>query len=146
MIQTAYFAPKGLFGLLYWYLLYPIHGFIFSRLIRELAKGPPPGGVGHAVSSWAAATLAAAADALRNGGTIVAPLPAPARDLLASGPLAHVVTLNRDGSPQVSCTWITVDGDELVIATLGEGQKIKNLRRDPRITLSFRPRPGMRWD
>jgi hypothetical protein len=28
-----------LFGLLYWYLLYPIHGFIFSRLIRTLAKG-----------------------------------------------------------------------------------------------------------
>ena len=39
LIQTAYFAPKGLFGLLYWYLLYPIHGFIFSRLIRELADG-----------------------------------------------------------------------------------------------------------
>ena len=39
LIQTAYFAPKGLFGLLYWYLLYPIHGFIFSRLIRELAEG-----------------------------------------------------------------------------------------------------------
>ena len=67
----------------------------------------------------------------------MAPLPGSARDFLASGPLAHVVTLNRDGSPQVSCTWITVDGDELVIATLGEGQKIKNLRRDPRITLSF---------
>ena len=67
----------------------------------------------------------------------MAPLPAAARDFLASGPLAHVVTLNRDGSPQVTCTWITVDGDELVIAALGEGQKIKNLRRDPRITLSF---------
>ncbi|MCB0116735.1 MAG: SDR family oxidoreductase, partial [Caldilineaceae bacterium] len=30
--QTAFFAPKGLFGLLYWYLLYPIHGPIFSQL------------------------------------------------------------------------------------------------------------------
>ena len=39
LMQTAYFAPKGLFGLVYWYLLYPIHGFIFSRLIRELAEG-----------------------------------------------------------------------------------------------------------
>ena len=39
LIQTAFFAPKGLFGLLYWYLLYPIHGFIFSRLIRKLAEG-----------------------------------------------------------------------------------------------------------
>ena len=39
LVQTAYFAPKGLFGLVYWYLLYPIHGFIFSRLIRALAQG-----------------------------------------------------------------------------------------------------------
>ena len=41
-MQTAYFAPKGLFGLVYWYLLYPIHGFIFSRLIRALARAPSP--------------------------------------------------------------------------------------------------------
>jgi hypothetical protein len=36
--QTAFFAPKGLFGLLYWYLLYPIHGLIFSGLIKELKR------------------------------------------------------------------------------------------------------------
>jgi hypothetical protein len=28
--QTAYFAPKGLAGLLYWYALYPLHRRIFS--------------------------------------------------------------------------------------------------------------------
>ena len=39
LIQTAFFAPKGLFGLLYWYLLWPVHGFIFSRLIGKLADG-----------------------------------------------------------------------------------------------------------
>lgn len=39
LVQTAYFAPRGLFGLVYWYLLYPVHGFIFSRLIRALAQG-----------------------------------------------------------------------------------------------------------
>jgi hypothetical protein len=33
---TANFASKGLAGLLYWYLLYPIHGLIFSGTIREL--------------------------------------------------------------------------------------------------------------
>ncbi|HSF83364.1 MAG TPA: SDR family oxidoreductase [Anaerolineales bacterium] len=36
--QTAYFAPKGLGGLLYWYSLYPIHGLIFSGLIDEIAR------------------------------------------------------------------------------------------------------------
>ncbi len=38
LVQTAYFAPKGLFGLLYWYLLYPLHGVIFSAMIRNLTK------------------------------------------------------------------------------------------------------------
>ena len=38
LIQTAYFAPRGLAGFLYWYLLYPIHGFIFSGLIRRVAE------------------------------------------------------------------------------------------------------------
>jgi uncharacterized protein YbjT (DUF2867 family) len=37
LVQSAYFAPKGLFGLIYWYLLYPIHSLIFSGMIRELS-------------------------------------------------------------------------------------------------------------
>jgi hypothetical protein len=36
--QTAFFAPHGLTGLLYWYLLYPVHGFIFSGLAKQLAR------------------------------------------------------------------------------------------------------------
>jgi uncharacterized protein YbjT (DUF2867 family) len=36
--QTAFFAPKGLSGLLYWYALYPIHAWIFSGLIRSVSK------------------------------------------------------------------------------------------------------------
>jgi hypothetical protein len=36
--QTAFFAPKGLFGLAYWYLLYPIHRIIFAGMIRSLAE------------------------------------------------------------------------------------------------------------
>ena len=34
--QTAFFAPKGLFGLLYWYLLYPVHSLIFSGMICRI--------------------------------------------------------------------------------------------------------------
>jgi hypothetical protein len=36
--QTAVFAPKGLSGLAYWYLLYPIHRLIFSGMIRKIAE------------------------------------------------------------------------------------------------------------
>lgn len=38
LVQTAYFAPKGLLGLAYWYLLYPIHRLVFSGMIREIAS------------------------------------------------------------------------------------------------------------
>jgi uncharacterized protein YbjT (DUF2867 family) len=36
LIQTAYFAPKGLGGFLYWYVLYPIHSLIFSGTISAI--------------------------------------------------------------------------------------------------------------
>jgi hypothetical protein len=38
LTQTAFFASKGLFGLVYWYGLYPLHGLIFSGMIRKLAQ------------------------------------------------------------------------------------------------------------
>ena len=38
LIQTAFFAPKGLFGFLYWYLLYPLHSLIFSGMIQKLKE------------------------------------------------------------------------------------------------------------
>ncbi len=37
LVQTAYFAPRGLAGLLYWYALYPAHGRIFSGMMQALA-------------------------------------------------------------------------------------------------------------
>ncbi|MGE5797649.1 MAG: SDR family oxidoreductase [Ignavibacteria bacterium] len=36
LIQTAFFEPKGLFGLLYWYSIYPLHVFIFKGMIESL--------------------------------------------------------------------------------------------------------------
>lgn len=38
LIQTAMFAPRGLLGTLYWASLYPIHGFIFSGLVKAIAR------------------------------------------------------------------------------------------------------------
>jgi PPOX class probable F420-dependent enzyme len=63
-------------------------------------------------------------------------LPESARSLLRSGPLAHLVTINPDGSPQISIVWVGLDGDEIVLAHLGTGQKIRNLERDSRVALS----------
>ncbi|BDT92906.1 PPOX class F420-dependent enzyme [Nocardia sputorum] len=63
-----------------------------------------------------------------------------ARSLIGSGADATLVTLNPDGSPQVSVVWValqsTPDGDELVTAHLGVYQKIRNVRRDPRVAVT----------
>lgn len=59
-------------------------------------------------------------------------LPATVREAIAKGPLAHVVALDPDGAPQVSLAWVGVDGDDLVIGTLFDQRKLRNLRRDPR--------------
>jgi PPOX class probable F420-dependent enzyme len=64
-------------------------------------------------------------------------LGASARALLESDAVAHIVTLNADGSPQVTAAWVGLDGDEIVIATLSDQRKLRNLRRDPRIALSI---------
>jgi PPOX class probable F420-dependent enzyme len=65
-------------------------------------------------------------------------LPQSARAVIESGRLAHLVTLNRDGSPQLSCVWVGLEGDEIVSAHLsGAQQKLRNLRRDPRVSLSI---------
>jgi hypothetical protein len=49
LVQTAYYAPKGLPGLAYWYGLYPLHEAIFSGMIAALATaaGAPPGSAGE---------------------------------------------------------------------------------------------------
>jgi uncharacterized protein YbjT (DUF2867 family) len=38
LVQTAMFAPRGLFGAIYWYALYPLHARIFSDLARVIAS------------------------------------------------------------------------------------------------------------
>lgn len=60
-----------------------------------------------------------------------------ARELVASGRLAHLVTVNRDGSPQISIVWAGLEDDEVVIASLDDRQKLRNIRRDPRVALSI---------
>ncbi len=37
-VQTAYFAPRGLFGYLYWYAMWPAHRFIFDGMLRRLVE------------------------------------------------------------------------------------------------------------
>ena len=91
-----------------------------------------------------------AADAgRRRRDSLAMTLPESAKRLIRSGALGHLVTRAADGSAQVTCVWVAVDGDELLTAHLNPAQrKLANVRRDPRVVLSFedseiRP-PGLR--
>ena len=64
-------------------------------------------------------------------------IPPEAREVLESDRLAHFVTLNPDGSPQVTCVWVGLEGDEIVSGHLGTWQKVRNIERDPRVALSI---------
>ena len=65
-------------------------------------------------------------------------LPDTAKDLIRGGALGHLVTINSDGSPQVACVWVAVEGDDLLTAHLSTRQlKLANVRRDPRVAVSF---------
>lgn len=64
-------------------------------------------------------------------------LPGELRDLIESGPLAHLSTVSADGSPQVTVIWIGLDGDDVVSGHMNHSQKIRNVQRDPRAVLSF---------
>ncbi|MFD6878961.1 MULTISPECIES: PPOX class F420-dependent oxidoreductase [unclassified Streptomyces] len=52
---------------------------------------------------------------------------------------ASIATIQPDGSPQVSVTWLARDGDALLISTTVGRRKEKNLRRDPRVTVLINP-------
>jgi PPOX class probable F420-dependent enzyme len=64
-------------------------------------------------------------------------IPQSVREEIEQGPLAHLTTLNPDGTPQLTVVWVGLEGEEFVMGHLARHQKIKNIRRDPRVVLSF---------
>lgn len=58
--------------------------------------------------------------------------------MLNSGELAHVTTLNIDGSPHVVCVWVEAEGDEVVFTAMSHRRRyMHNLTHDPRIAISI---------
>jgi PPOX class probable F420-dependent enzyme len=67
----------------------------------------------------------------------MATLPDSARAVVEGPGLAHLVTLEPDGRPQVSIVWVGLEGDEIVSGHLPDHRKLRNIRRDPRVALSI---------
>jgi PPOX class probable F420-dependent enzyme len=66
----------------------------------------------------------------------MAEIPQEAREILDKESLAHVATLNADGSPQVTPVWISTENGNVAINSAEGRLKPDNLRRDPRVSIS----------
>jgi PPOX class probable F420-dependent enzyme len=69
------------------------------------------------------------------GGTMVE-LSEEVRERLEGPNFWHLATLNPDGSPHVTPMWVGIEGDRVVFNTAVGRAKVRNLRRDPRVSLS----------
>lgn len=64
-------------------------------------------------------------------------IPTGCKDLLKRKVCAHLVTLNEDGSPQVTPVWFDYDGTHILVNSAHGRKKDRNIRRDPRVALSI---------
>ncbi|WP_410637130.1 PPOX class F420-dependent oxidoreductase [Amycolatopsis sp. lyj-346] len=64
-------------------------------------------------------------------------LPDAVRALVDGRNFATVATLDPDGGPQTSVVWVGLDDGELVFSATEDRRKVRNLRRDPRISVSI---------
>jgi len=64
-------------------------------------------------------------------------IPPSHEDILNSQALAHVATLGPNGEPQVNPVWFDWDGENILFSQTKTRQKYRNLRRNPKIALSF---------
>lgn len=58
-------------------------------------------------------------------------------ELLSSDAVATLATLDPDGAPHLSMAWVGLEDGEIVIGSLTDQRKLRNIRRDPRVSLSI---------
>jgi PPOX class probable F420-dependent enzyme len=63
-------------------------------------------------------------------------LPDKVLDLLRHRGITYLATLMPDGSPQLTQTWVDTDGEFVIINTVDGHQKVRNIRRDPRVAVT----------
>ena len=56
--------------------------------------------------------------------------------LLKEAPDGQLATLMPDGSPHVTQVWLDTDGEHILVNTVATHQKVKNVRRDPRVAVN----------
>jgi PPOX class probable F420-dependent enzyme len=64
-------------------------------------------------------------------------LPPKVLDLLRAPSTCYLATTMPDGSPQLTQVWVDTDGTDVLINTVEGHQKLRNVRRDPRVALTI---------
>src|SRR3954449_10981407 len=64
-------------------------------------------------------------------------IPSEVRALLAAPNYVHLATLRSDGSPRNHVVWVGLEGDHLLVCTSDTTWKAKDLRRNPRVSMSL---------
>lgn len=64
-------------------------------------------------------------------------IPESARAVIEAGKLAHLATIGENGAPQLTCAWVGLENDEIVIGTLMDQRKLENMRRNPQVSISI---------
>jgi PPOX class probable F420-dependent enzyme len=63
-------------------------------------------------------------------------LPERLVELLRGANPCFITTLMPDGSPQTTETWVDTDGEHVIINTVQTHQKMRNIQRDPRVSVA----------
>jgi PPOX class probable F420-dependent enzyme len=73
-------------------------------------------------------------------------IPAAYRDLLDGPVFVTLVTVMPDGRPQATPVWCNTDGDHILVNSARGRQKVRNMARDPRVTIAaIDPQNPYRW-
>ncbi len=64
-------------------------------------------------------------------------LPADLLNLLNAPSICLLATIDPDGAPHLTQTWVETDGAHIVINTVEGFRKLANVRRDPRVSVSI---------
>ena len=65
------------------------------------------------------------------------PLPTELLGLLRRPSPCFIATVMPDGSPQLTQTWVTTDGEHVVVNVVDGLQKARNIARDPRVAVNI---------
>ncbi len=80
----------------------------------------------------------------KEGGCVAATIPPGFQQLLREPSYCEIASVMLDGSPHIAQVWVDTDGEHVLINTRQKSQKVRNIRRDPRVAVNVFD-PSNQW-